>query len=284
MAQGIVTIGLPHSKKQAVQKAHPSTYANARKQHSQDTIQLPFWDDFSATTDTFADTIRWLWGQSIRVNDGMAIRPPSLKVATFDGIDSVGRPYNPNDVLAKGYADKLVSQSIDLTTVDPADRNTVYLSYSYQLKGNGEIPDAGDRLLVQFLNDASQWVPVDTIENDGTLDPTLFYTSFVQVDKEEFFHAGFQIRIQNFARLSGPYDAWHVDYIYLNKGRSASDNAFPDRTISEPLTSLFGIYRTMPTSHFIADPSIVTPPSIVATSLQRPFPQPINFSTAAQVS
>lgn len=213
----------------------------------------------------------------------MAIRPPSLRTATFDGIDSVGRPYNPNDALAKGYADKLVSVEIDLTAVPEENRDSVFLSYQYQLKGNGEIPDAGDRLLVLFLDEAGEWVPVDTIENDGSQDPTLFYTSFVQIDDEKYFHEGFRFRIQNFARLSGPYDAWHVDYIYINKRRWSGDTSFPDRTISEPLTGLFGDYRIVPADHFEADPSILTQPTALGTSLQTKNPQPVNFTTYADV-
>lgn len=276
IAQGIVVFGLPHSSRQ---KDTPARSAAGRTK----AVTLPFWDDFSDTKTSFADPGRWEYGRSVRVNDGMAIRPPSLRTATFDGIDSVGRPYNPNDALAKGYADKLVSVEIDLTAVPEENRDSVFLSYQYQVKGNGEIPDAGDRLLVLFLDDANEWVPVDTIENDQSLDPTLFYTSFVKISDAKYFHEGFRFRIQNFARLSGPYDAWHVDYIYLNKRRWAGDTSFPDRTISEPLTGLFGDYRIVPADHFEADPSILTQPTAIATSMKS-LAQPINYSTFATIS
>ncbi len=260
-AQGITVVGLPHSKNQKT-----SSRSNARTQ----AITLPLWEDFSSTKTTFANPDLWLYGQSIRVNDGMAILPPSLKVATFDGIDSVGSPYSVTDVLAKGYADKLVSQSIDLTTVPENERNTVWLSYMYQMKGNGEIPDSGDRLVVLFLDDLGEWIPVDTIENDGSIEPDIFYTSFVQVADEKYFHADFKFRIQNFGRLSGPYDTWHVDYIYLNKGRIQGNdkfNWFPDRTISEPATGLFGIYRSVPIKHFLlTGDSLITQPDVIVTN------------------
>lgn len=245
---------------------------------------LPFWEDFSSTETTYANPGLWMWGRSVRINDGMAILPPSIRVATFDGIDSVGSPYSVTDVLAKGYADKLVSQSIDLTTVAEADRNSVWLSYNFQMKGNGEIPDAGDRLLVLFLDELGEWVPVDTIENDGSIEPDIFYTSFVQVKDEKYFHEDFKFRIQNFARLSGPYDTWHVDYIYLNKGRTIDDISFPDRTLVEPLTNLFGIYRTVPTDHFKADPAMLTKPYSVGSNMRIGNKQPIFFSAFAKVS
>ncbi len=266
----IVLVGLPHSDDQ-----NKPANTNARTK----ALELPFWDDFSSTRTTYANPDLWFAGRSIRVNDGMAIRPPSIHVATFDGVDSVGKPYNINDVLAKGYADKLESKEIDLSSIDVSLRNTLYLSYTYQMQGRGEGPDPGDRLLVSLKDVNKAWVPVDTIENTGNLQPDLFYSSVIQISDDRFFHAGFKFRIQNFARLSGPYDTWNVDYIYLNTGRTANDLSFPDRTISEPLTSLFGIYRILPIKHFLQDTTVKTRPSVVATNLRDNNPQPFNFSS-----
>ena len=283
-SQGITVVGLPHSQQQK---------NNARPAGRTKAIVLPFWEDFSDTKTTYANTDRWLYGRSIRVNDGMAINPPSIGVATFDGIDSVGRPYNATDILAKGYADKLVSQSLDLTVVDPGERNSVYLSYEYQMKGNGEIPDAGDRLLLLFFDKEGDWIPVDTVENDGTIEADIFYTSTVPIADDRYYHEDFKFRIQNFARLSGPYDTWHVDYIYLNKGRTVTDLSFPDRSISEPLTSLLGGYTALPIKHFLLKiDSIVTPPKIVLTNhrsdqLDPPAGtggQPVNIATSAFIT
>lgn len=282
----IIMQGLPHTK---APKANTQKNSNARTKYST-TVGLPFWEDFSDTRTTYADTNRWLYGKSIRVNTGMAIQPPSLGVATFDGIDSVGKPYAVLDMLAKGYADKLISQAIDLTTVPEAQRNTVWLSYMYEMKGNGELPDLGDRLLVQFLDSANTWVPVDTVENNGTIEPDKFYTSFVQVKESKFFHADFKIRFQNFGRLSGPYDTWHLDYIYVNKGRTpgANFNWFPDRTISTPPSSLLGVYTSVPVDHFlIAASDVLTEPRIVITnrsSIQTPIGQPIGSATTTEIA
>lgn len=267
----IVLQGLPHYKNQKSIPSKNISRANARGGPIKaDTITLPFWEDFATTRTTYADTNRWQHGRSIRVNDGMAINPPSIKTATFDGIDSLGKPYSVTDILAKGYADKLVSQPIDLSLVPPGERNTVWFSYMYQMKGNGETPDDGDRLEVLFFNKNAVWVPVDTINNEGSLEPDVFYSSTVQVNDEQFFHPGFRIRIQNYARLSGPYDTWHVDYIYLNKNRIEGSewfNSFPDRTVSAPPTSLFGVYTSIPLDHFLlkAD-SILTQPVVIATN------------------
>lgn len=249
-------------------------------------ISLPFWEDFSQTRTAEPDKKKWFAGTRVRVNNAMAINPPSIGVATFDGVDSLGAPYKVNDVLAKGYADKLESTPIDLTVVAASERNSVYLSYAYQMKGRGETPDNGDRLLVSFKDKDKAWVAVDTIDNDGNLLTDVFYSSFIQVNDERFYHDAFQFRIQNFSRLSGAYDTWNVDYIYLNKGRSLSDTNFPDRTLSESFTNLFGPYRIMPISHFRLD-STKSIPSVIGTNLRfdptQPS-QPLDFSTTSQLT
>jgi hypothetical protein len=279
----IVLTGLPHSKGQKT-----TSRANARTK----ALELPLWEDFSATRTTSADTTVWFGSESVRVNDGIAIRPPSVRVATFDGVDSTGAPYNGTDILAKGYADKLESLAIDLTTVDVSERNSVYLSFAYQAQGRGESPDIGDRFLVSFRDSTLAWIPVDTINNEA-LETDRFYWSVIQVTGR-FFHDGFKFRMQNFSRLSGPYDTWNIDYIYLNKGRTANDFSFPDRTISEPLTSLFGVYRMMPIQHFRKD-TTKTNPTVLATNLLEFIPhgnqnppiksqQTFNFSSNVQIS
>jgi hypothetical protein len=78
-------------------------------------MPLPFWDDFSFTqTKDFPNDTLWQWRERVWVNQGRGINPPSIFTATFDGIDSTGKPYDLNDVLAKGFADKLVSRPIAL--------------------------------------------------------------------------------------------------------------------------------------------------------------------------
>lgn len=277
----IVLVGLPHSTQKAKAAANARTKA----------LELPIWEDFSSTKTTAPNTDLWYGSTTVRVNDGLAIRPPSIKVATFDGVDSTGRPYNGTDVLAKGYADKLESQTIDLTTIDVSERSSVYLSFAYQMRGRGETPDIGDRLLVSF-RDTSAWVPVDTIESSTSLLPDRFYTAIIPVSNVRFYHPEFRFRIQNFSRLSGPYDTWNVDYIYLDKGRTANDVSFPDRTISEPPTSLLGKYRMVPLKHFRKD-STKTPPTVLATNLLDFVPyttppsqskQTFNISTSVQIS
>lgn len=227
------------------------TYNGARTQDLAP-MQLPFWDDFSFSNrpDSPHDTL-WNSSNSVSLNLGLGINPPSIGVATFDGLNEFGSPYVLKEPLAKGVADSLVSRPIALDQVPPAERGTVFLSFYYQFKGNGEAPDPGDQLRVLFKNAAGAWITVATIENNGSLNPNVFTQILIPVSGNDFFHNGFQFTFQNYGRLSGPYDTWNIDYVYLNKGRNASDTSYPDRTISIPITSMFNGYYSMPFDHFI---------------------------------
>lgn len=230
-------------------------------------------------------TSRWTASTSAWVNSGLAIQPPSINVATFDGIDSLGKPYSVNDVLAKGFADKLESQPIDLLAVPTSSRASVYFSFYYQLRGRGEAPELGDRLILEFLNKDKKWEQIWTRENDGTLSPDVFNQVILPITEDRFFHAGFRFRFKNFARLSGPYDSWHLDYIYLNDGRTAGDTSYPDRSVVSTLTSIFGVVRAMPKAHFFAaGNAVLTKPSFIIHNLRVGNDQPVNYFSFAQVS
>ena len=246
-------------------------------------LNLPFWDDFSYSDSlTYPQENLWQFGKSVFLNNGVGILPPSKNVATFDGVDSLGKPYNINDVLAKGYADKLVSQPIRMDLVDPALRSTVYLSFFYQIQGRGESPDDGDQLSVSLKNSSGIWETVYTLGNSITLDPNLFYQVLLPISDSKFFHNDFQFRIRNFARLSGPYDTWNVDYIYLNTGRSPADTSYPDRTVSSPLNSMFQDYYAIPIKHFFQNPSAnLKRPSLYLYNLRVGNLQPFDYNTEA---
>ncbi|HEY5825668.1 MAG TPA: T9SS type A sorting domain-containing protein [Cyclobacteriaceae bacterium] len=263
----------------------PSHNVNSRSKETTPK-KLPFWDDFSFTKGFRPADSLWQFGQSVWLNNGIGINPPSLGVVTFDGLDSLGKPYNINDVLAKGFADRLVSQPVQLDLVDPAQRATVYISFFYQLKGRGELPDAGDMLRLSFLNKSGVWETVWSMENDNTQQTDVFYPVIIAVpaNDDRFFHDKFQFRFQNFARLSGPYDAWNLDYVYLNQGRSETDTSFPDRTLSRPLTSLLSDYYSIPVKHSLKDPaSLLSHAEFTMYNLRVDNNQPLNYFNTVTV-
>ncbi len=261
-----------------------------------DATTLPFWDDFSYASElqNMPNDTLWEYGRTVWVNNGAGINPPSLGVATFDGIDSVGKPYSVNDILAKGIADRLISRPLRMDLVDVVDRESVFLSFYFQMRGNGEPPDAGDRLIISVKNDLGKWDILKEIENDGTLQSDQFYSVILPISGDQYFHDNFQFRFQSFGRLSGPYDTWNLDYVYLNKGRSLTDTSFPDRTITGTPTSLFVSYYSMPLKHFLIDPagSLARPtvPVFNLKSRNDAFPnnppdeQPFNYTTTATIT
>ncbi len=263
-----------------------SSLAVTNRTQALNTVKLPFWDDFSySDVLTSPNPDLWQYGQSVLLNNGIGINPPSKNVVTFDGTDSLGHPYNVNDATAKGIADKLVSAPIRLDLVPISLRNTVYLSFFFQVQGLGEAPDTGDYLILSFKNANNQWEFIRNIENNSSLQPNTFYQVLIPVVDPQFFFDGFQFRIQNFARLSGPYDTWNVDYVYLNSGRSPTDTSYPDRTISSPLNSLFDGYFAMPFKHFIENPSaFIKQPSLTLYNLKAGNLQPFDYTTAVQMT
>lgn len=213
-------------------------------------MTLPFWDDFSFTqTSGYANDTLWEVSRSTRVTTGLSIDPPSIFSATFDGIDSVGKPYNLTDILAKGRADKLVSREIRMDLVPANERSTVFFSFYYQIQGKGEAPDQDDNFSLWWLTNTGVWEKIFEVGRSETSDPTAFIYVILPVDDERFFHEKFRFRFQNFARLSGPYDMWHLDYVYLNKSRSVGEQSMPDRSISSTLTVPFKGYYSIPLHH-----------------------------------
>ena len=81
---------------QLVIKSLPSSQGNHARVAETDnhTITLPFWDDFSTST-SLIDTAWWTSQSQAQViiKTGIGIDPPSVGVATFDGIDAQGIPY-----------------------------------------------------------------------------------------------------------------------------------------------------------------------------------------------
>lgn len=272
-----------------------STKTNARTK-ALTAIPLPLWDDFSYASESLFypyDTI-WENGKSVWVNNGRGINSPSIGVATFDGIDSLGKPYSVNDILAKGIGDRLESRALQMSLVEVTNRESVYLSFYFQFRGNGEPPDAGDQLIISIKNDKGKWDILKTIENDGTYSSSTFYPVMLPIIGDQYFHDAFQFRFESFGRLSGPYDTWNLDYVYINQGRSPVDTSYPDRTITSTLTSLFSTYYAMPLRHFLLDPTAsIIKPTVPVFNLKSkndvdpnspPDEQPFNYTTTATIT
>jgi hypothetical protein len=186
-------------------------------------LSLPFFDDFSTSTNT-QDLSKWQKGGGVFINNTFTTNHPTVNVATFDGLKANGNPYDFNNQLAAGATDSLTSQVIDLSKNILKD--SLYLSFFYAKQGLGERPDAKDSLRLQFLTNGGKWVTVWT--DSGKVISDKFIQKLIPINKSIYLYSGFQFSFQTYGRQSGQFDAWHIDYVYVDKNRSAIKNSNPD--------------------------------------------------------
>ena len=137
----------------SIKEKNPEIFRKQKKQ-SKILLTLPFLDDFSQNWHFPNEN---LWQDIyVHINSSFPINPPSYGVATFDGLDSIGYPYNFMPT-SYGEADVLTSQPIDLSVVT----DSVFLSFQYQPQGNGNKPETQDSLRLEFFRQAdSTWIRV----------------------------------------------------------------------------------------------------------------------------
>ena len=237
--------------------------------------ELPFIDDFSKPTGFIPDQRKWQ-GTSVYVNNSYGINPPSIGVATFDAINSKGELYDVGYIYSSP-ADTLLSQPINLAY--PYD--SIYLTFYFQAGGYGDLPENRDSLILQFSPDGNDWLTVwraSASSTDSAITETYnrrdnttnylrkekninehFFKAHVKVDRPEFLTGSFQFRFINHASISinqftpgraSNADHWNIDFVYLDKGRTAFDTLIKDVAILTPVKSLSSYYEEMPWSHY----------------------------------
>lgn len=207
------------------------------------------------------DTVKYkpdnasLWlDNSVFVNRSYGVDPPTIGVATFDGLDAGGKAYTLSN-LTSGFRDVLTSKPIDLaarannTPITAAD--SVYLSFYYQLQGLGEAPENSDYLRLEFYD------PVNGIwdevwrTNGGSLTP--FNEVKIKITESKYLKRGFQFRFRSFGSLNGNLDHFNIDYVYLNEGRTANQQFREDLAFVSIGNSFIKDYTQMPYKHFVTD-------------------------------
>lgn len=220
-----------------------------------DTLDLPFFDNFTAENG-YPSYNRWADNQ-VWINNSFPVNQPDFNVATFDHLNERGKPWksllNKNTFV---YADSLTSQPINLqfyktgpvTTKNYTPADSVYLSFFYQTAGLGDAPEAEDSLILYFKTKTNVWKKVWAQTGKNT---SAFKQVMVPAFNTEFLHGTFQFRWVNFTKATGNLNHWHLDYIRLDKGRSAKDTAIRDVAIQSASPSLLKDYCTMPYRHFM---------------------------------
>lgn len=225
---------------------------------AQASLNLPFFDDFSTTKTLAPGTRHWLPGSGVYINNTLVNAHPSVNVATFDGLDANGAPYNVVNPLSQGYTDTLTSQPVNLGGKVAAD--SVYLSFYWAAKGLGELPDSSDFLRLEFFNKAAEWVPVWT--QLGYQVDTLFHQQFIAIKDANYLHEAFQFRFRSYGRSTGAYDTWHLDYVYLNAKRSVKQPYLFDVALRKPVSNLLKKYTAMPLRQYRVSPAAATADSL----------------------
>ncbi|MFM8432004.1 MAG: T9SS type A sorting domain-containing protein [Bacteroidota bacterium] len=235
----------PLSTNQALKATYIHTTDNNLRTTSQ-TVNLPFIDDFSREG-VYPQTDLWI-DSNVFVNSSYPDNPLTIGVATFDGLDKRGNPYNINAVQSQ-IADYLTSTTIDLSPF--FNDTSVWLSFFYQPQGLGDAPENGDSLVLQFLDNAGIWNHIWSVP--GRAD-TVFQRVSIRVSRPTFKHSGFRFRFYNYATVNGNRDHWHLDYITL-KANSTLNDPIRDNGFIRLQYSLLKDFESMPYEHYKSLPS-----------------------------
>lgn len=261
MAQEITLGGLQilNGSKPAPTQPKPASHLK----NGNESLKLPFLDDFSKQGPK-PDAKLWA-DRDVYVNTGYAVNPVTIGVATFDALDSTGAIHKDANYKTSVIGDYLTSNKINLA--EPGTDN-VYLSFYFEPKGKGEMPDIQDSLVLEFLSKNGTWV--EQWKTRGKLDTVKFTHVILPVKGADFLTDTFQFRFYNKFSLSSPQvpslvsncDHWNIDYVYLNKNRSLTDTIYKDLAFVEPITSVLTNYESIPWHHFLEAKGAATNKSI----------------------
>ena len=208
-------------------------------------LSLPFFDDFYQN-EIFPNPGLWQ-DNFVFINTTYPKEAVTVGVASFDGTDANGKPYNVNaNPNLSLEADKLTSNPIDLDGLTSA--SNVFLSFYYLQSDFGERPVApNDLLTVQFLDTTGNWNTVWQTSADTVL---RMRQVFLKVDSV-YLNPSFQFRFLAFGNVTGANDIWHVDYVKVDKDRdTAAEKNIKEMAYEFLPPSLLKNYYVMPYHQF----------------------------------
>jgi hypothetical protein len=208
-------------------------------------LSLPFFEDFT-NYETFPNPLKWK-DALVYINNSFPINPISRGVATFDGLNAYGVPYDSVNKYASIYADSLSSQQIDLSSYTAND--SIYLSFYYQPGGYGFEPDLNDSLMLFFKLGNGLWNKVWAKEGASSTD---FKQVLIPITNPIYLTSNFQFRFINKVTMLTNDDHWHVDYIKINSNRTSTDTLINDLAFARNPDFLLSDYTYMPYNQFQA--------------------------------
>jgi hypothetical protein len=226
-----------------------------------DSINLPFVEDFSHPG-PFPDPNLWL-DKKVFVNNTMSFNPPSVGVATFDAINTNGKPYGQQGEY--GVADTLTSNYINLRDYFNNDgtkrplvvADSVYLSFFLQPKGLCYEPLERDSMVLEFRDNAGNWKFIRSFKGFRNYIPAdsfpPFQMYFVPITEGVYFYGKFQFRFRSYGQLDGANELWHLDYVKIAPNRRMANRALDDLAFVQAPRSILRRYSAMPWRHAVTN-------------------------------
>jgi hypothetical protein len=216
-----------------------------------DTLELPFFDDFSSQN-VFPDPEKWS-DKHAYINNTYSKKQRSEGVATMDALDNTGRLYETASSLVF-EADHLTSLPVNLQYPAGSD---IYISFLYEPGGISDPPEPSDSLTLQlYAPQENKWY---SVWRAPSAPKDTFNTAIILIDNPRFLKKGFRFRFINYASLGGTVsdpamagncDIWNIDYVVLGKDRNSSDTLAPDVAFTKPVRSVLKTYESMPWNQF----------------------------------
>jgi Secretion system C-terminal sorting domain len=222
------------------------------------------WDSVVYDTTIYCAQIKeyfvkgYLWtDRHAYINSHLPYMPPSKGVATLDGLNEYGAPYNKEMVNAYGLADYLTSAPINLQ--GKTGNDSIYLSFLIQPQGLGDYPDEQDSIQVEFRDDRGRWISVWTqkgVKQEIEKNSLKFTFATIHIpdpivpSDPFYFYDKFQFRFKNHATISGNNDHWHIDFVRLDENRNYLDTSLRDFNFVYELPSVLKYHTLLPTQQY----------------------------------
>lgn len=241
-AQSEALISLPHHPK--INEKSNQAFLQKKMHQRITALSLPFFDDFYQA-EIYPNVALWQ-DNFVYINTTIPRETVTVGVASFDGTNANGIPYNTSGVLASGAADMLTSNPIDLSGLT-ADSN-VYLSFYYLQGEYGESPAGqNDKFTVQFLDTSGNW---NIMWQTSAAPVASLNQIFIKIDSI-YLNGNFQFRFQSYGNLNGANDMWSVDYVKLDKNRdTAAERNIKEMAYEFLPPSILKDYYVMPYHQF----------------------------------
>ncbi|MDR1951679.1 MAG: T9SS type A sorting domain-containing protein [Bacteroidales bacterium] len=259
-------------------------------------LTLPFFDDFSSLHSPYPNPELWQ-DNMVFINTSFPLFPPTIGVATFDAFDANGRLYShdiTNSFSADTLTSQPIRLD---SIFSPFPRqlqisDSIYFSFYYQPGGGfgnawdgtlrGRAPRRNDKFILEFLvrpqSGLLEWAEVWSTEGENleTFCPlcptdaadnlkTFFKQVLIPINATIYLHDNFQFRFRNISSLTKPQNdprphsggQWHLDYVRLDRNRSANDVFSNDFAFVERAERVLKDFQAMPAKQFQAATDLV---------------------------